>query len=57
MKFIIQVEQRFNCTYIVEADSREEAWDRLIDGDGECDDQQPEDIMSTVDTASIEVSP
>lgn len=49
-----QVTQDFNCTYSVEADSPEEAWEELMDGNGECVDQSPGEIASTFEESYYE---
>lgn len=53
-KFLIQTEQRFYVTYEVEAEDAREAWDELMDGNGDCDDQTPGEIIGEYENASIE---
>lgn len=54
-EFIIQCTQAFNCTYRVEADTEDEAWATLIDnGEAECVDRSPGEIVSTREESSIE---
>jgi len=57
MIFAIEVDQSFLCTYIVEADSKAEAWAELMDGRGECQDQIPGAIIDSLETAEITEEP
>lgn len=52
--YIIETAQEFQVTYRVEADSPEEAWEALMDGEGICEDQMPGDIIDTFDGSSVE---
>lgn len=54
IQYEFQVTQEFNCTYFVEADSPEEAWEELMQGAGEVIDQSPGEIVSTFTTAYYE---
>lgn len=53
-RYEFQVTQDFNCTYYVEAESPEEAWIELMNGQGECVDQSPGEIASTFNEAYYE---
>lgn len=52
--YIIQTTQEFNVTYRVEAANPGAAWSALLDGEGECVDQQPADINARMADSSIE---
>ena len=55
-KYSIQTDQKFLVTYIVEADSKEQAFEILLDnsGDGvECEDQVPAEITGTFETSYV----
>lgn len=52
--FQFQVMQEFNCTYEVEANSADEAWEILNAGYGDNVDQQPGPITSTALTSYME---
>lgn len=52
--FQFQVIQEFNCTYEVEANSADEAWDILTNGYGDVVDQVPGPITSTILTSYVE---
>jgi len=49
-----QVIQEFNCTYEVEANTPDEAWDILMTGYGDVVDQVPGPITSTIFTSYVE---
>lgn len=51
-KFTVQ--QRFTCAYTVEANDEDEAWDRLLDGEGDCVEQYPGVIDSSRFEARVE---
>ncbi len=67
--FSIQTEQKFSVTYEIVADSASEAWD-VLTGNAElncepsargwyltCVDQQPSDIIATMEESTIEELP
>jgi hypothetical protein len=58
-RYSIQTGQLFLVTYIVEADTPEEAWSILVSDEGgaECDDQVPDAILGTFSESSIEELP
>jgi hypothetical protein len=54
-RYQFQVVQEFHCTYSIEAESKEEAWETLINEgdafDAVCEDQIPGDITSSINEA------
>ena len=53
-RYVIECEQSFMVTYIVDADSPEDAWNELILGsDARCEYQQPGEILGTILDADI----
>lgn len=56
--YSIDTEQSFMCTYVVEADSPEEAWANLMtDHNAEAVYQAPGDIIGTYETSDIVEDP
>lgn len=56
-EFTIEVAQRFYCTYVVQANSEDEAWSEVMMGGGDRIDQMSEDIISDRETSHIEETP
>lgn len=54
--FKVTVAQQFFCTYIIEANNQEDAWDELMNGNGNCVEQDPDEIIDEPNTAYWETN-